>query len=61
MNVTVLPERDFDLALARWVRQRSGSDLLARAAGAVSNAEAQGHVRCDLVADAGFSATEVEA
>ena len=61
MNATVIPERDFDLALARWVRQRSGSDLLARAAGAVSQAEAQGHVRCDLVADAGFSAQEIEA
>ncbi len=55
MNATAIPERDFDLALARWVRQRSGSDLLARAAGAVSQAEAQGHVRCDLAADAGFS------
>jgi exodeoxyribonuclease V alpha subunit len=61
MNATALPERDFDLALARWVRQRSGSDLLARAAGAVSQAEAQGHVRCDLAADAGFSAKEIEA
>ena len=56
MNATAIPERDFDLALARWVRQRSGSDLLARAAGAVSQAEAQGHVRCDLAADAGVSA-----
>ncbi|HST27799.1 MAG TPA: exodeoxyribonuclease V subunit alpha, partial [Rudaea sp.] len=61
MNATSLSERDFDVALARWVRQRSGSDLLARAAGAVSNAEAQGHVRCDLAADAGFSATEIDA
>jgi exodeoxyribonuclease V alpha subunit len=61
MNATVLPERDFDQALARWVRQRSGSDLLALAAGAVSQAEAQGHVRCDLAADAGFSAQEIEA
>ncbi|MGH8091137.1 MAG: AAA family ATPase, partial [Rudaea sp.] len=61
MNATAIPERDFDLALARWVRQRSGSDLLARAAGAVSHAEAQGHVRCDLATDAGFSATEIEA
>jgi exodeoxyribonuclease V alpha subunit len=60
MNAAVLPERDFDQALARWVRQRSGSDLLARAAGAVSHAEAQGHVRCDLAADAGFSAKEIE-
>jgi exodeoxyribonuclease V alpha subunit len=61
VNATALPERDFDQALARWVRQRSGSDLLVRAAGAVSLAEAQGHVCCDLAADAGFSAKEIEA
>ena len=60
MNATALPERDFDQALARWVRQRSGSDLLARAAGAVSHAEAQGHVRCDLAADVGFSREEID-
>lgn len=52
---------DFDQALARWVRQRSGSDLLARAAAALGRAQAHGHVRCDLAEDAGFAATEIEA
>ncbi|MDE2084137.1 MAG: exodeoxyribonuclease V subunit alpha [Xanthomonadaceae bacterium] len=52
---------DFEQALSRWVRRRSGSDLLARAAAAIGHAQTQGHVRCDLAADAGFSATEIEA
>ena len=60
MNTALLPESDFDQALSRWVRQRSGSDLLARAAAAIGHAQAQGNVRCDLAADAGFSATEIE-
>lgn len=61
MTSTPIPERDFDSALARWVRQRSGSDLLARATATLSLGEAQGHVRCDLAVDAGFSRDEIEA
>ncbi|HSN01176.1 MAG TPA: exodeoxyribonuclease V subunit alpha [Rudaea sp.] len=61
MTAASIPERDFDLALAHWVRQHSGSDLLARASAALSFGEAQGHVRCDLAADAGFSAAEIPA
>ncbi|MHB8446791.1 MAG: exodeoxyribonuclease V subunit alpha [Rudaea sp.] len=65
MITALLPENDFpgsdfEQALSRWVRQRSGSNLLARAAAAIGHAQTQGHVRCDLVADAGFSATEIE-
>jgi exodeoxyribonuclease V alpha subunit len=40
--------RPLDIAFSRWVRQRSGSELLGRAALAVSVAEGQGHACAGL-------------
>ncbi len=64
MNAAALPERDspgsdFARALERWVRERSGSGLLANAAATLIHGEAQGHVCCDLWADAGFGDDEI--
>jgi len=51
-------ERAIDHALERWVRARSGSDLLARAAFAASRDEGAGHV-CSALAEEGFDAAEL--
>lgn len=51
MNSQVIPERSIDRTLARWVRERSGSELVARAAYAVSMAEGQGHACAALASD----------
>lgn len=51
-------ERALDLGLAQWVRVRSGSELLARAAQEASAAEADGHACARLV---GFDAGQIEA
>ena len=59
MSKPVEFERDIDRALGQWVAQRAGSALLGRAASALSCAEGQGHVRCDLAADAGFTPAQV--
>ncbi|MBS0488075.1 MAG: exodeoxyribonuclease V subunit alpha [Proteobacteria bacterium] len=69
MNAVALPERefpspdsvdsDFVRALERWVRERSGSSLLANAAATLIHGEAQGHVCCDLSADAGLGDDEI--
>ncbi|MDR3388326.1 MAG: exodeoxyribonuclease V subunit alpha [Rudaea sp.] len=53
--------RAIDHALARWVRERSGSELVARAAHAVSIAEGQGDACAALAEDAGFSADDIDA
>jgi len=47
-------ERAIDHTLAHWVRARSGSDVLARAAAAASRDEGLGHV-CAALRDEGFS------
>ena len=47
--------RPLDIAFERWVRRRSGSQLLARAALAVSRAEGQGHACAALAEDDEFS------
>ncbi|MGA9334488.1 MAG: AAA family ATPase, partial [Rudaea sp.] len=54
MNAHMLPERSIDRALARWVRERSSSELVARAAYVVSMAEGQGHACAALSADSSF-------
>lgn len=64
MNAASLPERalpgsDFEHAIERWVHERSGSGLLARAVAALIRAETQGHVCCDLAADAGLNAADI--
>ena len=69
MNAVALPERefpsldsidsDFVRALERWARERSGSSLLANAAATLIHGEAQGHVCCDLSADAGLGDDEI--
>jgi exodeoxyribonuclease V alpha subunit len=51
-------ERAIDQALERWVRARSGSELLARAACAASRDEGLGHV-CSALGDDGFSAADI--
>ncbi|HMM56216.1 MAG TPA: exodeoxyribonuclease V subunit alpha [Rudaea sp.] len=61
MNARVDELRDIDQALGRWVATRSGSDLLGRAATQVNHGEGQGHVRCALDADAGFTREEIDA
>lgn len=66
MNAATLPEResvgsDFERAFEHWVRERSGSTLLADAAAALIRGEAQGHVCCDLSADAGLGTDEIAA
>ena len=48
--------RPLDVAFSRWVRQRSGSELLGRAALAVSVAEGQGHACAGLNDDATLAA-----
>ena len=52
MNQPATDARGIDHALARWVRERSGSQVLARAAFAVSLAEGQGHACAALGDDA---------
>ena len=54
MNVPA--ERALDLGLAQWVRERTGSDALARAAQAASAAEGEGHACARLAGldDAGI-------
>ena len=54
-------ERPIDRAFARWVRRHSGSELLGRAALAVSRAEGQGHACAALAEDAGFTAHDIAA
>ena len=51
--------RAIDHSLARWVRERSGSELVARAAFAVSVAEGQGHACAALGDDAMFSIEDI--
>ena len=53
-------ERAIDHTLARWVRARSGSDVLARAASVASRDEGLGHV-CSALADDGFDAADLAA
>jgi exodeoxyribonuclease V alpha subunit len=53
--------RAIDHALAHWVRERSGSELVARAAFAASVAEGQGHACAALDDDATFSAEDIGA
>ncbi|MGH8041562.1 MAG: exodeoxyribonuclease V subunit alpha [Rudaea sp.] len=60
MNPAALPERDIDRVLARWVRERSGSELLARVAAVLNLSEAQGHVCCALDTDAGLTTAQVD-
>lgn len=52
-------ERPIDRAFARWVRRHSGSELLARAALAVSRAEGQGHACLALAEDADFTQQDI--
>ena len=62
--MTALPAiegRAIDHALALWVRERCDSELVARAAFAVSVAEGQGHACAALGEDAAFGAEDVEA
>lgn len=59
MNKAAEFERDIDRVLGRWVEQRAGSALLGRAASALGRAEGQGHVRCDMTADAGFAPAQI--
>ena len=47
--------RPLDIAFSRWVRRRSGSELLERAARAVSVAEGQGHACVALADDASLA------
>lgn len=61
MSGTDMPVRNIDRALARWVRERSGSNLLARAASAVSQAEGQGHACVALASEDAFSPEELAA
>ncbi|MEO5623919.1 MAG: exodeoxyribonuclease V subunit alpha [Dokdonella sp.] len=65
--LTATPQRAIDATLAAWVRQRSGSDLVARAAFAASVAEGQGHAcarlleaRIEASGDAAFDTSELE-
>jgi exodeoxyribonuclease V alpha subunit len=51
-------ERAIDRTLERWVRARSGSDLLARAASAASRDEGLGHV-CSALGEDGFAAANI--
>lgn len=51
--------RQIDQGLARWVRRRSGSELVARAAFAVSQAEGQGHACAALVEGGAFDAAAI--
>jgi len=53
-------ERAVDRALERWVRARSDSDLLARAAFAASRDEGTGHV-CTALCEEGFDAAALAA
>ena len=52
--MTNLAERTVDRTFANWVRQRSGSDVLARAAFAASRDEGHGHSCAALSSDADF-------
>ncbi len=57
----IVGARAIDQALSRWVRLRSGSALVARAAYAVSVAEGQGDACAALDEDASFSSEDVDA
>jgi exodeoxyribonuclease V alpha subunit len=63
MNAAAIPQpadgRAIDHALARWVRERSGSELVARAAYAVSVAEGRGDACAALAEDAAFGAEDI--
>ncbi len=61
MSETVARVRNIDYSLARWVRERSGSELLERAAFAVSQAEGQGHACAALCRDDAFNPADIEA
>ena len=65
MNTVAIPPaadgRAIDHALERWVRARSGSDLVARAAYAVNVAEGQGDACAALAEDGTFSTGEIDA
>ncbi|HET8941753.1 MAG TPA: AAA family ATPase, partial [Rudaea sp.] len=61
MNAPMRHERSIDRTLARWVRERSGSELVARAAYAVSVAEGEGHACAALAADTSFDAAQLRA
>ena len=54
-------ERTVDHTFAAWVRRRSGSDILARAAFAASRDEGQGHSCAALDADSDFAALRAHA
>ena len=54
-------DRPLDRSFAQWVRQRSDSQLLARAALAASRAEALGHACANLGDDAQFDAQDLTA
>ncbi len=61
ISLPAIEGRAIDHALAHWVRQRSDSELVARAAFAVSMAEGQGHACAALGDDATFSGEDVAA
>jgi len=54
-------ERPIDRAFARWVRQHSDSELLERAALAVSRAEGQGHACAALAEERAFAPHDADA
>src|SRR6185369_4809220 len=54
-------ERPIDRAFARWVRRHSGSELLERAALAVSRAEGQGHACAALAEESALVSQGAEA
>lgn len=54
-----IESRAIDQALSHWVRERSGSELLARAALAVSVAEGEGHACAALGDEATFHAEDI--
>ena len=54
-------ERPINRAFARWVRQHSGSELLERAALAVSRAEGQGHACAALAEENAFAPQAADA
>ena len=54
-------ERPIDRAFARWVRRHCGSELLERAALAVSRAEGQGHACAALAEERAFAPQDADA
>ena len=57
----MIVERAIDRTLAAWVRRRTGSDVLARAAACVSRDEALGHSCAMLGDDMDFSRADLDA